>query len=250
MSNYIINTNTKQLTFLDGRYYWTEDGQFVPSVTTILEAYPKEASYYMWLKSVGQDADNIRDEAGRRGSTVHAMTEAYDAGAVVSLLTEEGHLGYKVGEWAMFERYVEFCNRFSPKILMSEQNFVNPDLGYAGTIDRIMEIGGKRYLVDIKTSNTIYASYWLQLAAYRRLVEEQGVFVDYVAILWLNAKTRTNGKPGDMQGEGWQMVVKEVMDTVEDANLFEHTRTLWKAQNGLQKPKKATYQFTHQKHVI
>ena len=45
MSNFIINTNTKQLTFLDGRYYWTEDGQFVPSVTTILEAYPKDASY-------------------------------------------------------------------------------------------------------------------------------------------------------------------------------------------------------------
>lgn len=247
--NYIINTNTRQLTFLDGRYYYTEDGEFVPSVTTILEAYPKEASYYMWLKSVGQDADTIRDEAGRRGSTVHAMTEAYDKGHEVSLLTEDGHLAYKVGEWAMFERYVEFTRKFSPVIKMSEQNFVNAELGYAGTIDRIMQIGGKRYLVDIKTSNTIYASYWLQLAAYRRLVEEQGVFVDYVAILWLNAKTRTNGKPGDMQGEGWQMVIKDVMDTVEDANLFEHTRTLWRAQNASQKPKKAVYNLTHQKPI-
>ncbi len=173
------------------------------------------------------------------------MTEAYDAGNEVSLLTSDGQLGYKVNEWAMFERYVEFCTRFEPKILLSEKNFVNPELGYAGTIDRIMQVQGKRHLVDIKTSNTIYPVYWLQLAAYRRLIEEQGVFVDYVSILWLNSKTRTNGKPGDIQGEGWQMVTKDVMDTVQDANLFEYTRTLWKAQNEQQKPKYATYKLSH-----
>jgi len=247
MSNFIINTNTRQLTFLDGRYYWTEDGQFVPSVTTILEAYPKDASYYMWLKSVGQDADAIRDEAGRRGSTVHAMTEAYDAGVEVSLLTEEGHLGYKVGEWAMFERYVEFCTRFTPKIMMSEQNFVNPELGWAGTVDRVMTIGNVTMLVDIKTSNTIYPVYWLQLAAYRRLLEEAGIYVDQVAILWLNAKTRTNGKAGDIQGEGWQLLRKDVTETVDDLNLFNYTLQLWRAQNGSARPKQATYKLTHQK---
>ena len=247
MSNFIINTNTKQLTFLDGRYYWTEDGQFVPSVTTILEAYPKDASYYMWLKSVGQDADAIRDEAGRRGSTVHGMTEAYDAGAEVSLLNENGQLSYKVGEWAMFERYVEFCSRFNPKIMMSEQNFVNAELGWAGTIDRVMLVDGVRILVDIKTSNTIYPVYWLQLAAYRALIEEAGIFVEQVAILWLNAKTRTNGKPGDTQGEGWQMLRKDVMETVEDLNLFNHTRQLWRAQNGSARPKQATYKLSHTK---
>ena len=247
MSNYIINTQTKQLTFLDGRYYWTEDGQFVPSVTTILDAYPKDAGYYMWLKSVGQDADTIRDEAGRRGSTVHEMTEAYDRGAEVSLLTEDGHLGYKVSEWSMFERYVEFMQRFTPRIVMTEQNFVNAELGWAGTVDRVMTIGNVTMLVDIKTSNAIYPAYWLQLAAYRRLLEEAGIFVDQVAILWLNAKTRTNGKAGDMQGEGWQMLRKDVSDTADDLNLFVNTRALWAAQNGGAKPKQATYKLTHQK---
>jgi len=247
MSNYIINTQTKQLTFLDGRYYWTEDGQFVPSVTTILDAYPKDAGYYMWLKSVGQDADTIRDEAGRRGSTVHEMTEAYDAGAEVSLLTEDGHLGYKVSEWSMFERYVEFMQRFTPRIVMSEQNFVNAELGWAGTVDRVMNIGNVTMLVDIKTSNAIYPTYWLQLAAYGRLLWEAGIFIDQVAILWLNAKTRTNGKAGDMQGEGWQMLRKDVSDTVDDLNLFVHTRALWAAQNHAAKPKQATYKLTHQK---
>lgn len=245
MSKYIINTNTKQLTFLDGRYYWTEDGNFVPSVTTILEAYPKDASYYMWIKSVGQDADAIRDEAGRRGSTVHSMTEAYDLGDEVSLLNANGELGYKVGEWAMFERYVEFTNRFNPVIHLSEQNFVNADLGYAGTIDRIMTVQGQILLIDIKTSNTIYPVYWLQLAAYHKLAQAAGLSVDGVGILWLNAKTRSNGKPGDIQGEGWQLIRKDLTEVADDANLFEHTRTLWRAQNGQQKPKKATYKLSH-----
>ncbi len=245
MSNYIINTNTKQLTFLDGRFYWTEDGHFVPSVTTILDAYPKDAGYYMWLKSVGQDADTIRDEAGRRGTTVHEMTEAYDAGAEVSLLTEDGHLAYKVSEWSMFERYVDFIHRFRPIVNMTEQNFVNPELGWAGTVDRVITLQGATILMDIKTSNAIYPTYWLQLAAYRRLLEEGGIYVDQVAILWLNAKTKTNGKAGDVQGEGWQLLRKD--DTVQDLNLFVHTKALWTAQNQGSRPRQATYKLVHQK---
>ncbi len=38
----------KQLTFLDSRFYQTKDGDYVPSVTTILECYPKGAAYYNW----------------------------------------------------------------------------------------------------------------------------------------------------------------------------------------------------------
>ena len=39
--NYKVDFQSKQLTFLDQRYYTTPEGGFVPSVTTILEAYPK-----------------------------------------------------------------------------------------------------------------------------------------------------------------------------------------------------------------
>jgi hypothetical protein len=117
---------------LDARFYYTEHGDFVPSVTTILEAYPKDAHFYKWLKEVGTDADAIRDEAGRRGSVVHQLTEMYDNGEDVSLLNVDGNLQYKMLEWSMFERYVEFCNKFKPKIIMSEQNIVSPFLGFAG----------------------------------------------------------------------------------------------------------------------
>lgn len=235
--------NDKQLTFTDSRFYKTDDGGFVPSVTSILECYPKGAAYFNWLKEAGKDADEIRDEAGRRGSVVHKLTEDYDMGAEVKLVNANGSIDYKLNEWAMFERYVDFRSRFSFVTDCIELNIISKDLGFAGTIDRVINLNGERILLDIKTSNAIYPSYWLQLAAYRTLLFEAGVEVDKVAILWLNAKTRTEGKKGDIQGIGWQMITKD--DTMQDYQLFKATHALWLAENKTSKPKQLTYQISH-----
>jgi hypothetical protein len=245
MNKFIIDFQTKQLTFLDSRFYTTPDG-FLPSVTTILEAYPKDAAYFQWIKSVGQDADAIRDAAGDRGTTVHELTERYDNGEEITLLTESGALGYKLQEWAMFERYVDYTIKCSPRIEQNEQNYVSPELGYAGTIDRVINVGGVRYLMDIKTSNAIYPTYWLQLAAYRELLDKVGgVEVDAVAILWLNAKTRTEGKKGSIQGKGWQLLTRE--DTTTDLQVFKATKYLWGVQNADSMPRQSSYQLSHKK---
>ena len=74
----------------------------------MVDAYPKDASYFKWLKDVGSDADSIRDEAGRRGSIVHELTEQYDMGEEINLVSEYGSPRYKILEWAMLGRYVEF----------------------------------------------------------------------------------------------------------------------------------------------
>jgi hypothetical protein len=235
--------NNKQLTFLDSRFYSTEDGGFVPSVTTILEAYPKGAAYYNWLKENGKDADEIRDEAGRRGSVVHKLTEDYDAGKEVRLVNDNGSIDYKLTEWAMFERYVEFRSRFDLKVEAIELNIISKELGFAGTIDRVCYLNGEKYIIDIKTSNAIYPSYWLQLAAYRALLLHVGVKVDNVAILWLNAKTRTEGKKDDIQGVGWQMITKRF--SADDYELFMATQKLWQAENKIIKPKNISYAISH-----
>jgi hypothetical protein len=235
--------NNKQLTFLDSRFYSTEDGGFVPSVTTILEAYPKGAAYYNWLKENGKDADEIRDEAGRRGSAVHKLTEDYDAGKEVRLVNDNGSIDYKLTEWAMFERYVEFRSRFDLKVEAIELNIISKELGFAGTIDRVCYLNGEKYIIDIKTSNAIYPSYWLQLAAYRALLLHVGVKVDNVAILWLNAKTRTEGKKDDIQGVGWQMITKRF--SADDYELFMATQKLWQAENKIIKPKNLSYAISH-----
>lgn len=242
--NLLLDTDNNQITFLDSRFYKTETGAFVPSVTTILDAYPKGSAFYDWLKKHGEDSDNIRDEAGRRGSTVHELTELYDQGVEVSLMDANGFIGYKLLEWAMFERYVEFRNRYEFDILHSELNIVSEKLGHAGTLDRVVKMNGKKILLDIKTSGSIWDSFWAQVAAYRELLQvETGLSVDGVAILWLNAKTKSYGTKDAIQGPGWQMLSRE--DTTNDLSLFKATKALWGAQNEGMKPKQISYSLTH-----
>lgn len=240
MTNYKVEGN--QITFSDNRFY-EQSGQFVPSVTTILQAYPKDASFYKWLKDVGNDADAIRDAAGDRGSTVHHLTEQIDQGLQVNLLDELGRQQFSLTEWAMLARYVEFRQRFPFTILQSELNLIGLELGEAGTLDRYVDWDGKKYILDIKTSNSIWPHYWLQLAAYKRLFETiSGQQIDGVGILWLNAKTRTNGTKGAIQGNGWQVLLKE--DTTADLKLYDATKLLWHAQNEGLQPKQLTYSLT------
>jgi len=234
-----------KITFVDGRFYFDQNDNYVPSVTTILEAYPKPYALLQWIKENGENSDKIRDAKGDIGSAVHRLTENYDNGFDCNLLDLEGSPLYSLEVWSMFERYVDFTNRFNPVHNMIEQNIININLGYAGTLDRVSNLNGKKFLIDIKTSNGVYNSFWLQLAAYRELLKNEGIEVDGVAILWLNAKTRSNGSNGAIQGMGWQLLQKD--DTTEDFMLFEAVKKLWLAENKNAKPKEFSYQLNHKK---
>lgn len=249
-----IDTQKNRIEFLDTRYYMDDKALWWPSSTTVLEAYPKPAHFYEWLKKVGDQADEIRDEAGDRGSTVHQLTEAYDLGDEVTMIGENGRPKYKQIEWAMFERYVDFMKRFNPQILDTELHLVSSELGFGGTLDRRMllteEFGshaGKKVILDIKTSNAIHNHYWLQLASYAKLYEKiYGEAMDDVVILWLNAKTRTEGKKGAVQGVGWQLLFPE--QGIEYYwRLFRATQALWLEENKDYKPRNISYSLTHKK---
>lgn len=253
----LVKTHPNQLTFVDGRFYTDDNGQHYPSATTILEAYPKPYQLLQWMKEVGSKADEIKTAAGRRGSNVHQLTEDYDNGLECNLLDDNGSPKYSLEEWSMFERYVDFSKMYKPEHLLIEQTFVNGSLGFAGTLDRICRIDGKSYVLDIKTSNGIYNSYWLQLAAYEMLylnafpsldaAQKLNLppTIDGVAILWLNAKTRTYGKNGAIQGPGWQMVIKD--DRSKDWDLFQSVQKLWQAEHEDDKPREFSYQLSHKK---
>ncbi len=161
----------------------------------------------------------------------------------VSLVGETGKLNFSMQEWQMFERYVEFRQRFPLEILATEMQLISEKFGEAGTLDRYIILNGKRLVLDIKTSNNLYDHYWLQLAAYRRMFADiSGEQVDGVCILWLNAKTKSDGTKGAIQGKGWQLVIRE--DSTHDIELYEATKALWKHQNKDATPNNVTYQLT------
>ena len=179
---------------------------------------------------------------------VHNLTERYDSGEEVTFLSANGFPEFKMLEWAMFERYVDFTETHKTEIFMMEEHFSSSELGYAGTIDRIIRLNDKKILMDIKTSNNLHNSYWLQLAAYFKLLLTCTAHgVDEVGILWLNAKTRTTGKGGAIQGIGWQLITKSVEDIMDDLAAFEHTKSLYDTLNKDVKPRNISYQLKHKR---
>ena len=247
-----VDSQTNQITFSDVRFYKNEKtGEFYPSVSTILDAYPKNPQFYEWLKKEGENADEIRDLAGESGSLVHKATEDYDKGLDVNLFNMNGTIEYRIKEWQMFERYVEFSEKYKPIVLSCEENFVSEKYKTAGTLDRVIELGGKRLLIDIKTSNMLHNHYFLQMAAYVKLYEEKYPEkpIDGCAILWLNAKTRGEDKKGGIQGKGWQLKFPE-KDMEFYWNLFLCTQKLWMEENGDAKPRNLSYKLSHSKPFV
>lgn len=248
LGQYQIDDTRRVITFQDLRYYVTDDGQYFPSVTTILDAYPKTAQFYEWLKKTGEDADTIRDAAGAKGSKIHNLIERYNLGETVSLLNPDGTISYSTAEWGGLEKWVDFTTRFKPTILKSEFNIISPKLGTAGTIDAVIELEGKKLIVDFKTSNAMHDHYFLQLACYKKLYEEAfpDEKIDGAAIIWLSAKTRTEGKTGQYQGKGYQLIFPD-KDLEYYWNLFRHTQALWMEVNGDSKPRNLTYKLEYKR---
>jgi hypothetical protein len=66
----------------------------------------------------------------------------------------------------------------------------------------VVELNGKRWLLDIKTSNSLHTSYDLQLAAYAKAWNEtHNEQIEETGILWLKAATRGSAKD-KIQGAG------------------------------------------------
>ena len=243
---YMVDETTNRISFLDARFYKCADGSMVPSVTTLLDAWPKGAQYYEWLKKHGQDSDEIRDEAGRRGSVVHNLTELVDRGGEARMCGDDGSPKFLMSEWSMLERYAEFRKIVAPEIHEIELNMASSKLGYAGTLDRVMVIADEPWIIDIKTSAAVYDHHHLQTAAYLKLYAEARKLPAMQelkfrrGILHLNAKTRSYGKGEVIQGPGWQLVETD-KSLEEDMSLFDACVKLWHATNKNTKPKATSY---------
>ena len=162
----IVEHNGEQINFLDQRFYKTEDGEYYPSVTSVLNFYPKNKFFENWLKDVSHNSDIIVKKASEEGTAVHTAIEAYLEGEEIQWMDEYGKAKYSLEAWRMILRFAEFWQTYKPELLASEIHLLNHEHKYAGTCDLVLKIDGKNYLLDIKTSNSLHTSYNLQLAAY------------------------------------------------------------------------------------
>lgn len=159
------------------------DGERVPSVTTILNALPKQLTQWssdmaanyavehwdeLTEQTLTKRLDRIRfahrdalNRSAARGTQIHTYGERLVSGEAVEIPDEHR---------APAESYARFLDAWEIEAVATETPVVHTRARYAGTADLWATIGvrdGARALIDLKTGSGVYESAVLQLCAYR-----------------------------------------------------------------------------------
>lgn len=240
-----------QLTLNDKRWYAVEqkDGSYLyyPSVTWILDVYPKGIGFHKWLASLPdyETGRQMLNAAGDRGSKVHWGISQLVKNETIHL--SDIPYGYSEPftgeEWEFLMSFVSWFKIFRPLSFMVEQPVISEKHGYAGTADLVCVVdeglllsfnprskkapvkSGKQVtcLFDWKTSRNIYDSHKLQVYAYTEPLK-----VDYVGILRLGASNKN----------GFEFWISKV-DSKERPDYFGKFLScfeIWKHEHGNARP--------------
>jgi hypothetical protein len=233
-----ISEDSKQITMPDSRYY-RRNGKYYPSITYVLQYYPKGKFFEDWLKKVGYASEHIVRKAGEQGTETHEMVESYLNGEELNFLSASGYPQYDPLVWQMFLRFVDFWETYKPKLIETEVHLFSDQIKVAGTCDMVceIEIDGKTelWIIDFKTSNHLQTTYDLQTAIYGKCYEEcYGKKADRYGVLWLKSSKR-GPKDGVIQGKGWEMYESK---RTQEANIdiFMTVKKLFDLENPKHSP--------------
>lgn len=173
-----------------------DDGRPIPSVTTILNAYPKQLTKWAAETVAGYAVDNWdelagltlsarlrklnavvwerRDRAALSGRKIHELGEKLVAGGDVEVAPE-----YR----PTVESYARWLDAWDVQPIAVERPLINRAVGYAGRPDLLATMAGVDgpALVDLKTGSA-YDSHVLQVAAYanaERYLDDAGEEQDW-----------------------------------------------------------------------
>jgi hypothetical protein len=101
------------------------------------------------------------------GTTVHSWAENYAKGVTLDVPENEQAK-------AAVESFLQWTEIHDVVFEESERKIFSRQHRYAGTVDTIATVDGKRLVIDFKTSTGLWDEMRLQLAAYRFALEEEG----------------------------------------------------------------------------
>lgn len=165
----------------------------VPRVTEIISSMLHEDFLMTWANNIGlyqkKKYKEELDNAASKGTYVH--------NAIEDFITNNNELNIDSVEeqyqkevsyaYGSFKSWWNIVTKNNVRVIMQEQKLSCPWFG--GTLDLLLEINGKIYLLDFKTSNHPSYKYFLQLAAYRYMLKYfYNIEIDGVGIIKLNKK--------------------------------------------------------------
>jgi len=153
--------------------YKLPDGLRVPSVTTVIGIMAKPALLdWAWrMGCEGKDYKKERDAAADAGTLAHSLILAHLKGE--KLNTDEYSKDTINQAENSFLSYLSWEKGKDIKTVLVEQPLVT-EMGYGGTPDLYAVIDGVPSLVDFKTGKSLYSEYEIQIAAYNRLLIDNG----------------------------------------------------------------------------
>jgi hypothetical protein len=198
-----------ELDFNEKKHYYTVEGEYAPSVTTILDSIAKPA-LVPWAANEGakffishaHEDMKIEDMAkGIRGAYRTSSGSALNIGMEVHKWCEEAIL-WKLGKGEApqsltrtesknaINAFREWTKVNDVEWLTVEEKVYHRGHKYAGTVDATAVVNGEYCVIDFKTSGAIYSAYHLQCAAYAKAIEDmRGKEVEKAYVLRFDKKT-------------------------------------------------------------
>ena len=198
-----------ELEFDEKKHYYSVDGEYAPSVTTILDSIAKPA-LVPWAANEGakffishvHEGMKVEDMAkGIRGAYRTSSGSALNIGMEVHKWCEEAIL-WKLGKGEAplpLERtesknainaFREWVKANDVEWLTVEEKVYHRGHKFAGTVDATAIINDEYCVIDFKTSGAIYSAYHLQCAAYAKAIEDmRGKEVEKAYVLRFDKKT-------------------------------------------------------------
>ena len=198
-----------ELDFNEKKHYYTVEGEYAPSVTTILDSIAKPA-LVPWAANEGakffishaHEDMKIEDMAkGIRGAYRNSSGSALNIGMEVHKWCEEAIL-WKLGKGEApqsltrtesknaINAFREWTKANDVEWLTVEEKVYHRGHKFAGTVDATAVVNGEYCVIDFKTSGAIYSAYHLQCAAYAKAIEDmRGKEVEKAYVLRFDKKT-------------------------------------------------------------
>ena len=171
------------------RLYETPDGNFYPSITTVLSVRNKQG-LHEWRKRVGNDVANyIARKAATRGTHVHHMCEDYLNNMHINFPTEWEKHKKNFFAYILFKQLKNSVLEKVNNIYAQECGLYSDKYKVAGRVDCIAEYDGIPSIIDFKTStserkDSYNENYYIQASAYAEMFEERtGTAISQIVIL-------------------------------------------------------------------
>jgi hypothetical protein len=195
---------TETFVFDEAKHLYFLDGKALTGTTTVLQVIAKpaligwaanQAVEYVISHALTSGPETIivkrttleeaksahrkkKEKAGDWGTILHKHIENYcKEGTMPSL---DGEMKEAFGH---FREWIK-----DKKILQSEIRVYSRDLWVGGTCDVVVEIDGKVWLMDVKTSSGIYPEAFAQIASYDICLGEMGLYPEVEGYIILNLK--------------------------------------------------------------